>query len=91
MASGSDVEDFPVDVLDYEENVKRVEQEGLHAEEVGGPNVRRMKLQKCSPTQRRASIVACGTHVFGHGSGGQLEPRPFAFGPKVCLPRPFVG
>ena len=34
MTSDSDVEDFPVDVLDYEENVKRVEQEGLDAEEV---------------------------------------------------------
>ena len=53
------MEDFPVNVLDYEENVKRVEREGLHTEEVAGPYVRRMKLQKCSPTHRRPSIVAC--------------------------------
>jgi hypothetical protein len=32
VGSDSDVEDFPVDVLDYEENVKRVEKEGLDAE-----------------------------------------------------------
>jgi len=76
VASDSNVEDFPVDVLDYEENVKRVEQEGLHAEEVAGPYVRRMKLQKCSPTHGRASIVACCTHVLGHGSGRHLEPQP---------------
>ena len=37
MASDSDVEDFPVDVLDHKENVKRVEQEGLDAEGVGRP------------------------------------------------------
>jgi hypothetical protein len=53
MARDSEVEDFPVDVLDDEENVKRVEQEGLDAEEVAGPYVRRMKLQKCLPTQGR--------------------------------------
>jgi hypothetical protein len=76
VSRDSDVEDFPVDVLDYEENVKRVEQEGLHAEEVAGPYVRRMKLQKCSPTRARAAIVACCVHVLGHGSGGQLEPQP---------------
>jgi hypothetical protein len=76
MASDSDVEDFPVDVLDYEENVKRVEQEGLHAEEVARPYIRRMKLQKCSPTHGRASIAACCKHVLGHGSGGHLEPQP---------------
>jgi hypothetical protein len=34
VASDRDVEDFTVDVLDYEESVKRVEQEGLDAEEV---------------------------------------------------------
>jgi hypothetical protein len=44
MASDSDVKDFPVDVLDYEENVKRVEQEGLDAKEVASPYVRGMKL-----------------------------------------------
>src|SRR5215469_5212571 len=75
VASDGDVEDFPVDVQEYEENVKRVEQEGLDAEEVAGPYVRRMKLQKCSPTHGRASIVACCAHVLGHGSGGHLEPQ----------------
>jgi hypothetical protein len=39
VPSDSDVEDFPVDVLDDEENVKRVEQKGLDAEEVAGPYV----------------------------------------------------
>ena len=32
MASDSDVEYFPVDVLDYEEDVKRLEQKCLDAE-----------------------------------------------------------
>ena len=36
MASDGDVEDFPVGVLDHEEDVKRFEQKGLDAEEVAG-------------------------------------------------------
>jgi len=76
MASDSDGEDFPVDVLDYEEDVKRFEHKGLDAEEIAGPYVRCMKLQKCSPTHGRASIAARCTHVLGHGSGGHLEPQP---------------
>jgi hypothetical protein len=68
VASDSDVEDFPIDVLNHEEDVKRFEQEGLDAEEVAGPYVRCVKFQKCSPTHGRASIVVCRTHVLGHGS-----------------------
>jgi hypothetical protein len=39
VASDGDVEDFPVDVLDHEEDVKRFEQKGLDAEEAAGPYV----------------------------------------------------
>jgi hypothetical protein len=35
QASDGDVEDFPVDVLDHEEDVKRFEQKALDAEEAG--------------------------------------------------------
>jgi hypothetical protein len=48
VTSDSDVEELPVDVPDYEENVKRVEQESLDAEEVadavmGPPSEREAK------------------------------------------------
>jgi len=73
MASDSDVEYFPVDVLDYEEDVKRLEQKCLDAEEVAGPYVRCMKPQKCSPTHGGAPIVAYCAHVLGDGSGGHSK------------------
>jgi hypothetical protein len=51
-----DVENFPVGVINNEEHIKRLKEDRPHAEEVAGPNRRRVLLEERAPTRRRLPI-----------------------------------
>src|SRR6202035_5508737 len=51
-----DAENFPVGVINNEEHIKRLKEDRPHAEEVAGPNRRRVLLEERAPTRRRLPI-----------------------------------
>ena len=79
-----DVEDLSVCKSDDEEDVERLEKDGRDAEKVTGPNVRCMPRQELSPRPGWA-LAATHSHIFGHGSGGNLKPQPCQFGLDALL------
>jgi hypothetical protein len=47
----SNVQDFPVNVPDYKEDIQRLKQYCLDTEEIAGPHARLMPLQEFAPTR----------------------------------------
>lgn len=63
---------FATSMADHEEHIEALEPQSLDAEEVTGPNLRRVAFEKASPAGRRSSIVR-QAHVLGNGSGRDFE------------------
>jgi hypothetical protein len=70
-----DVENFPVGVINNEEHIKRMKEDRPHAEEVAGPNRRRVLLEERAPTRRRLAIPRT-THILSNGPRRDPETKP---------------
>jgi hypothetical protein len=76
MLGHLDVENLAAGVMDHEKDVERPEKDRLDAEEVTGPDRRRMLLEKRAPAGRRSTPVPRATHILGHGPGRDLKAKP---------------
>src|ERR1700730_8062500 len=70
-----DVENFPVGVINNEEDIKRLKEDRPYAEEVAGPNRRRVLLEERAPTRRRLPIPRT-THILSNAPRRDPETKP---------------
>jgi hypothetical protein len=68
MVGNLDMHDLAAGVMDHKENIESLKTDRLDTEEVAGPDISGMSLEKDSPSRRPQAVIG-SAHVLCHSSG----------------------
>src|SRR5262249_26023323 len=84
MASDLDMQDLAVGMTDRKEDIEGLEPDRPHTEEITGPDILRMSLEKLPPAWGGLSAIG-PAHVLRYGAsrGLKTEPRQLGLDPSL--------